>query len=627
MSQFKLLKQRRFAPLFWTQFLGAFNDNFFKNAFLILVTFGGLHASLKQDSTGFMSLAQGLFILPFFLFSSIAGQWAEKNEKSRLIRKLKVLEIIIMVLAAIGFWLKNPVLLLLVLFLLGMQSAFFGPMKYSILPQHLDSEELLGGNGLVEMGTFVAILLGTILGGILVGIGEIGIYAIMGLGLIVALMGWYQSRKIPKASPTNRGLKINWNFLKDTLRLYRLAKENDAVHKSILGLSWFWLFGATVLTILPNFTKLSLGAGDSVLTWFLALFCIGIGMGSLLCEKLSGGRIELGLVPFGSIGMVVLALDLFWVSHDYAISNPSSLIGFKEFISQPGSIRLSLDLFFMSLFGGFYTVPLYALIQERAKPEHRSQTIAANNIISSLFIVIGSGVTFILVKIVGVSLPKIFLILGLMHAAISYYIYHLIPEFFLRFAVWILIHTVYRVKVEGLEKIPREGPYVLICNHVTYVDAFIISSAVRRYMRFVMYYKYFDMPVLNYFSRKSKTIPIAAAKERPRILKKAFEEIDQTLKEGDLICIFPEGKLTSNGKMNEFKNGIETIVKQTPVPVIPMALTGLWESYFARNPKQKLWGIFPKRFSLLVTLKIGDPVAPEDVDKDDLYQRVKALMD
>ena len=410
-NQFDLLKQRRFAPFFWTQALGAGNDNIYKNALVIFVAYKA--ASLTSiDANTLVNLAAAIFIAPFVLFSATSGQVADKFEKSRLIRYIKLLEIAIMVIGLVGFWQRSLTLLFVALALMGLHSTLFGPVKYAILPQHLKPEELVGGNGLVEMGTFVAILVGTIVGGLLVAVEPNGPVLAGVAAVIVAVAGWLASRAIPHTPAAAPDLKINWNPFTETWKNLKFAQGNRVVWLSMLGISWFWFYGATFLTQFPNFAKDVLGGDEHVVTFLLASFSIGIGSGSLLCERLSGGRVELGLVPFGSIGLTLFAVDLWFATHTM---HASGLAGVGTFLAQPAHWRVTADLVLIGLFGGFYIVPLYALIQERSENTHRSRIIAANNILNALFMVASAGLAIGLLA-AGVSIPGLLLATGILNA-------------------------------------------------------------------------------------------------------------------------------------------------------------------------------------------------------------------
>lgn len=619
-TQFALLRQRRFGPFFLTQFLGAFNDNIFKNALIVMLAFQSVQWA-AIDSNVLINISAGLFILPFFLFSASAGQIADKYDKALLIRAVKLFEILIMLCVAAGFYYRQIEWLVAMLFLMGTQSALFGPVKYSILPQHLHETELVGGNGLVETGTFLAILLGTLSGGLLIGLGESGIALVGGVLLLVALLGYIASRYIPRTPAADPDIKVNWNPITETWRTYRFARKNRVVFLSVLGVSWFWFLGATYLTQLPNYTKDVLGGDEQVVTLMLVVFSLGIGFGSLLCERLSGQKVELGLVPFGAIGLTLFGVDLYFAAPD---SVPSTLAGVSGFLNLPGAWRVIADIVLIGMFGGFYIVPLYALIQQRSEASHRSRIIAGNNILNAMFMVLAALIAILVLGQLNWSIPSLFLLVAAFNAVVAVYTYTLVPEFLMRFLVWMLIHSMYRVRKEGLENIPDEGPAILVCNHVSLVDALVVAGCVRRPIRFVTYYKIYNMPVLNFVFRTAKAIPIAGRKENPELMERAFERISEALRDGELVCIFPEGKLSHNGEMNTFRPGVERILERDPVPVIPMALRGLWGSFFSRKDG-KAMGTIPKRFWSRISFAIGDVVSAELADAQILQEKVRLL--
>ncbi len=618
-NQFDLLKERRFAPFFWTQFLGAGNDNVYKNALVIFVAF---HAATltSLDANALVNLAGAVFIAPFVLFSATAGQLADKVEKSRLIRWIKLFEIAIMAVGLAGFWRRDLVLLFSALALMGVHSTLFGPVKYAILPQHLKPEELIGGNGLVEMGTFVAILLGTIAGGLVVAIDGSGPVLAGAVAVGIAVAGYAVSRGVPHTPAVDPGLAINWNPFTETWKNLRFAQDNRVVWLSMLGISWFWFYGATFLAQFAGFSRDVLGGDEHVVTFLLALFSVGIGIGSLLCERLSGRRVELGLVPFGSIGLTAFAVDLWLASRNL---HASSLAGLDVFLASPAHWRVAADLVLIGLFGGFYIVPLYALIQERSAPSHRSRIIAANNILNALFMVAAAGLAVALLA-AGLSVPELFLVTALMNAAVALFIYGLVPEFLMRFLAWLLIHTFYRVDKSGLENIPDEGPCIVVCNHVSFVDAVVIAACVRRPVRFVMDHRIFRVPLLSFIFRTMRTIPIAPASEDPAMKERAFDAAAEALRAGEVVGIFPEGKLTDTGELNPFRPGVAQMIATTPVPVVPMALSGLWGSFFSRasngRAMRRLRGIFSR-----IALVVAPPVPPDRVTLEGLRATVLAL--
>jgi len=618
-NQFSLLGQRRFAPFFVTQFLGALNDNIFRNGLVILITFQGVRIA-GMDAGQLANVAGALFILPFFLFSATAGQLADKYEKSRLMRSIKLLEIVLMVLAAFAFVTQSYTVLLVVLFLMGCQSTLFGPVKYAYLPQQLATDELVGGNALVESGTYMAIIFGLIVGGISVAADYENQSILASCLVVTAVFGYLASRQIPSTKPVDPDLKINWNAWTETWHIVGFAREERSVFLSILGISWFWFFGSAMTIQLPAYTLGILNGNEAITTALLVAFAVGVGVGSLLCERMSGHRIELGLVPFGSIGLSLFAIDLFFSQPDAQVVAVNSV---SEFLARPGSLRILIDLSLLGAFGGFYSVPLYALIQDRTERQHLSRVIAANNIINALFMVAAAILAFGVLA-AGLSIPQFYLILAVLNALVAIYIFTLLPEFLMRFLVWILINMLYRVRPTGLENIPDEGPAVLVCNHVSFVDALLVGGSIRRPVRFVMYYKIFQIPLLSFIFKTAKAIPIASAKEDETLLAEAFDQIDKELDAGQIVCLFPEGGISTDGEVQRFRPGIEKIIERRGVPVIPIALGGLWGSWFSRRSGGGLRKI-PGRLWARVNVRIGEAVRSEDVTAASLELLVRTL--
>lgn len=432
-SQFTLLGKRRFLPYFLTQFLGAFNDNVYKNALIIFIAFQVSRDSDLNSNT-LINLSAGLFILPFFLFSASAGQIADKYEKSRLIQFIKLLEILIMLCAAAAFYLRDVYLLIGVLFLMGTQSSLFGPLKYGILPQQLRPDELVGGNGLVQSGTFLAILFGTMTGGLLIADESNGTWLVSLVVVSIALGGYAASRWIPQAPAVAPELKLHLNPLPETWHNIQLARRERSVFLAILGISWFWFAGATYLTQLPNYTKYTLGGDESVVTLLLTAFSIGIGLGSLLCERLSGHKIELGLVPLGAIGLSLFGLDLYF-AWDAPLS--AELQPAAAFLGNLTAWRVLADIVLLGCAGGIYIVPLMALIQSRSEPSCRSRIIAANNIFNALMMV-GSAIFAISLLNMDFSIPQLFLALALLNALFTASLFLQMPEFWRRFWIFLL---------------------------------------------------------------------------------------------------------------------------------------------------------------------------------------------
>lgn len=599
-SQFKLLTERRFGNFFVAQLIGAFNDNLFKNFLVLMVTFQA--AQWSTLSPGLLTnLAAGIFILPFVLLSATSGQLADRYDKAVVIQFVKAAEVVIMLTAALAFYLHSLPMLLFVLFLLGCHSATMGPAKYSILPRVLSDAELTGGNGMVEMGTFVAILAGTIAAGVLAAEGMSGL-AISALLTLLAIVGFVFSLGIPRTGSAAPDLKVDYSLFRPTLQVLRDGREVRSVWLSLLGISWFWFFGALVLSQLPALGKETLQGPESLVTWLLAVFSIGVAVGSLMCEKLSGPRVEIGLVPFGSIGLSVFAADI------YFASNAFSGAGLPY--------RVLVDLFLVGLFGGLYIVPLYALIQSRADRAKQSRIIAANNVLNAAFMVASAGIAAGLLA-AGVSVPGLILAGALLNVLVAVYIYTLVPEFLWRFVGWIAVHTLYRVKAKNIEEIPLDGPALIVANHTSFADAVVLAAAIPRPVRFVMDHAIFKVPVLRWLFRAAKAIPIASRHTHPEVYEEAFAAVDQALAEGELVLIFPEGRLSPDGEIGEFKAGYLKILQTRAVPLIPVAVEGLWNSVFSRKPGSRSVGGLLKEFWRPVNVSVGQatlgssPPAPE----------------
>ena len=630
-GQFALLRQRRFAPFFWTQFLGAANDNLFKFAFTVLVTYQLQVAWLPPALAGLVIGA--LFILPFLLFSATSGQLADKLDKKTLIVFVKRLEIGVMALAAWAFFTTNIPLLLVCTFLMGLHSTLFGPVKFAYLPNHLSERELTGGNGMVEMGTFVAILLGNLAGGLIIAVPQIGAHHVGFSCVALALLGRMTAQAVPTTPATDPGLTINWNPFTETWRNLRLAHGNTVVFRSVLGISWMWFFGAVFLSQFPSFAKEVLHGNEQVASLLLIVFSIGIGTGSLLCEVLSRRHVEIGLVPLGAMGMSVFSIDLYFASSGLP---PASSLGLAEFMAMPAHWRVLADLTLLSLFAGLYSVPMYALIQMRCQPTHRARIVAANNILNALFM-IASAVMAGALLAVGFTIPHIFLLVGLANAVVAFYIFMLVPEYLLRFVAWVVSRLVYRFKVQGDEHIPTQGAALLVCNHVSFVDAVLLMAASPRPIRFLMDHRIFKVPLLGWLFRLAKAIPIAPQKEDAQAYEGAFEAAVAVLRDGELLAIFPEGGITRDGQLQAFKGGVVKILEMAvgeglQPAVIPMGLSNLWGSYFSRvevRNGEAVAMVRPFRRGMFsrVGLRVGEPLVASAATLESLRGRVRGLID
>ncbi|HHB1595927.1 TPA: MFS transporter [Vibrio campbellii] len=615
-SQSSLLRQRKFLPYFVTQFFGAFNDNIFKNVLLLFVAFAGSSA-LPISSNLFINLAAGLFILPFFLFSASAGVLADKYEKSWFIRKVKLFEIGIMLLGAIGFITESYGVLLLLLFLMGTQSAFFGPVKYALLPQQLNEKELVPGNALVEAGTFIAILVGT-LGAGLIASADNAKYLAAFCVVIFAVLGYLSSRFIPFASAGAPDIQFKWQPYKQTKLTLSIAKSDRIVFQCIMAISWFWFLGAAYLTQFPNFTKVYLNGTESAVSFLLALFSVGIAVGSMACNWLSNHRIEVGIVPIGALGITVFGFLM-------ATSIPTDLPRFHtfaEFVSYDAFWPLFFYLLMIGISGGLFIVPLYALMQHRAKETERAQVIAGLNIFNSLFMVGSAVLGIVCLSVLEMSIPQLFALLAILNFLVAAYIFLQIPIFVVRFAMWVVTHTIYRVKHKNLHHLPEHGGALIVCNHVSYMDSLLLSAVCPRLIRFVMEEDYANLPPLRRFLRRAGVIPISASNRTS--IRRAFSDVEKALSEGHIVCIFPEGRLTADGEMNEFMRGIDIILRRSPVPVIPMALKGLWGSYFSRAKGRACKGL-PTRFWSKLEIEAGTPVDPKQASAQAMFEKVQAL--
>lgn len=614
--QSRLLTKQRFLPYFLTQAFGAFNDNVYKNVLLILIAFAA-PGTLPINSDLVINLAAGLFILPFFLFSASAGVLADKYDKALIMRVVKMAEIVIMSLAAVAFLTESYMALLVLLFLMGTQSAFFGPAKYALLPQHLKREELVSGNALVETGTFLAILLGTLLAGVIANQENATVIAATSV-VCFAVIGYLSSRWIPEAKPSNPDIPFKWHPVRQTRHTLSIARKDKTIFQCVMGISWFWFLGACYLTQFPNFAKLHLGGSAAAVSVLLTLFSIGIAIGSLLCDRLSGHRIEPGIVPLGSLGITIFGADLMFATPEVVPAAQS----FLTFVTNPELLRVFISLTMLGVSGGIFIVPLYAMMQSRAKEEERAQVIAANNIWNAIFMVVSAITAIVFLSVLGLSIPQFFLFLSLLNFFVVLYIYTQAPDFFWRFVVWLVSHTMYRVRHKDLSNIPAKGGALIVSNHVSYMDALLLAGACPRPIRFLMDKDIYNIPFIKAFCKACKVIPIDST-DRKSILK-AFVKVNGYLEQGDIVCVFPEGQLTYDGEVGPFMRGIDLIIKRSNVPVIPVALQGLWGSYFSREGGRALLKI-PKRFWSKVNIVAGSPVEAKQANSTMLREQVLAL--
>lgn len=606
-NQFSLLLSRRFLPLFVTQFLGAFNDNVFKNALVFLITYKialeqGLNAQI------IVVMAGGIFILPFFLFSAIAGQLADKLEKSRLIRVIKFVEILLMGLASVGFYTEDVTYLLIALFFMGSQSAFFGPLKYGILPDHLRQDELIGGNALIETGTFLSIILGLIVGGMLV-LADLGPTVISAVVISMATLGFVASFSIPKAGPADPELEMRYNIFTETHRLVSEARRNRPVFLAILGISWFWFFGATFLTQFPTFGKDIIGGDEGVGTLFNCAFSLGIGLGSLMCNRLLKGEIHAIYVPIAAILMSVFSVDLYFASLSVMGTVGPELINFSEFLRHGANLRILFDLVMIATCGGVYIVPLYAILMDRSRPKKRSRMIAGNNIINALFMVVSAIGTSILLGS-GFSIPEIFLVTALLNAGVALYICKLLPEELLRSITRALFRTLYRVEVRGLDNYKKAGnKAVVVANHSSYLDGALLGAFLPGRLSFAINSHIASTWWIKPAYAFLRLLPVDPAS--PLAAKTMIREV----KKGRKVMIFPEGRLTVTGALMKVYEGPGTIAHLAGAPVLPIRIEGAQFTPFSRLKGKLRLRLFPK-----IIIHILEPVKftlPEGVHNKD----------
>lgn len=613
---FKLISSdKRFSPLFWTMFLGALNDNFFKNALVIIIAYKSI-TLMGLSSQALVAMAGGIFILPFFLFSATAGQLSDKLSKTQLVKYTKFTELLIMIVASVGFFTDNFYILLSTLFLMGTQSSFFGPLKYGIIPQLLKREELVSGNAVIGGGTFLAILVGTIIGGLSVTTESSTLFISAGI-ISVSLLGIISSLFLRHVDPVDSGVKPDFTFFRPTIDIIKITMKDKKIFHTCMGISWFWFFGAAILSLLPNLCKDIFHSSESVGTVFLASFTIGMGAGSFFAERLSQNRPEMGMVPLAALGMSIFLGDLSYSALHFTFDSSVPLYTIKEFFEQQYSIRSLLDLFLVSVFGGMFIIPQFTFLQDYAPRNILSRIIAGNNIWNAIFMV-SAAVCIMVLSGFGISIPWIILILAGMNIIYFIYIYFQNSSVTLRFIFWMMSKFFYRVEIEGRENIPDEGPVVIASNHVSFVDWIMIMAACPRPVRFVIDHAYYYKTGVTFWLKQAHLIPIATKRDNPEILESAFAHIEAGLKNGDVIGIFPEGWITRDGKLRRFQPGIKKVVSMHPTVVVPMVIDGLWGSFFSFEGSGVLRGFKLNKRS--VKLKILKPVDSDNFDFKELEE-------
>lgn len=592
-NQLSLFKTKRFLPLFLTQFFGAFNDNLFKNALAIFITYS-LANTVRINSEILITAVAGIFILPFFLFSATAGQLADKYEKSKLIRYTKMAEIILMLIAGAGLYAHNLWLLMGVLFLIGMQATFFGPMKYSILPDHLRKEELIAGNALLEAGTYLSILLGMIFGGTLAAL-KVGPLLVFASVTIISIFGFISSLRIPYAEPASPNLKLNFNIFQETWNIVQETLSKKDLFLAILGISWFWLIGATYISQFPTYAKNILGAQSSVVTLFLSFFTLGIGLGSLFCNRLLKGKIHATYVPLAALGMTVFSIDLVMASQ-HVITKSGKLVTLLGFLSFLPDWHILIDLFLISFCGGVYIVPLYALLQFESNAAYRSRVIACNNIINALFMVIAAIATSLML-LIHLSITSVFFVVAIANLIVAIYICKLLPEEFVRsFLIWIFKFC-YRVEIRGLENYHRAGNRVLIiANHTSFLDAALLAAFLPDRLTFAINTQFAQKGWIKWLLKLVNTYPIDPT--NPLATKSLIEY----LRQDHHVVIFPEGRITVTGALMKIYEGPGLIADKAGAMLLPIRIDGAQYTPFSHLKGKVKIRWFPK-----ITISILEP--------------------
>ena len=578
------LKHRGFLPFFFTQFFGAFNDNFYK----IIVTLVALDTTVAPGGgKHYIPLIGALFILPFLLFSGYAGHLADVHSKRNVLVTVKSFEIVAMGLAFLAFFLDRFEPMLAVVFLMGLQSTFFSPAKYGILPEMLGEKNLARGNGLLEMSTFAAIILGTSLGGIVYEAWKDHLEWI-GMALVaIAVLGTLTSLGIARVPPSGSSKRFAMNPTAEIWNGARQLYHNRTLWLTVMGISYFWFVGALLQMALPIYGKEVLLLSEASTALLFTFAAIGIGAGSLAAGALSGDRIELGLVPLGAIGMGLFSVALFASQPYFGVAAGSlTLLGFS---------------------GGFFIVPLNALLQHRSGREEKGRLIATNNVFNFLGALLASALLLLLSNLMGLPADQIILIMGALTFAATAYAIYLLPDVFVRFVLWLLTHSVYRIRIVGKPYMPLHGPALLVSNHVSFVDAFMVGGAVPRLVRFMLHRDYYDNRWLNWLFRLMHAIPVSATNRRDIVqaLRHARNELDK----GHVVCIFAEGAISRAGRIQPFKRGFEKIVEGTNVPIIPVHLDQLWGSIFSFEGG-RFFCKWPRQISYPVTVSFSAPLSP-----------------
>ena len=571
-------------PLLFTQFFGAFNDNAFK---MIISLFGIQLLGTSSHGARFVSIVGALFILPFIIFSPYAGYFADKFRKRNIIVAMKWFEVFIMCAGLFALWSQNFIVLCVVLFIMATQSAFFAPAKYGILPEMLEEKDLSKGNGYLQMWTFVAIILGTACGARMKDIFEPFVWKSSFILIALAVLGLIGSLKIAKGSPANSDTKFSINGFAQMLEVLGKIKKQKALFLSLCAISYFWFLGSVFQMNILIYAKGILGIGDSSTGILLAMVSLGIGLGSLFAGNMSEGRIEFGFVPLGAIGLSIFCFVL-----------GSSSLGYKA---------CGLVLLLLGFSAGLYTIPLNAYFQKKSPDQERGKYLAALNIVNSIAMLCGSLFVWICGDLFMLDPAQTFVVLGIFSVLATLYILKTLPTAFVRLVNWLITHSIYKMNIVDVHNVPEQGGALLICNHVSWVDALIASASLHRPVRFMMYRKIFELPLIHTVCKAANVIPVAYD-DGPKGIMKSLQDARQAIEDGDLVCVFPEGMLTRTGNMLPFNRGFEKIMEGLDAPIIPLYLDNIWGSIFSFSDGKYFWKK-PKRLPYPMTVVFGDPMS------------------
>jgi len=581
------------------QFCGCLNDSILKNALIILITYK-LSSKLGQSSQTLVLFANTIFTLPFILFASIAGQLADKYERTTIVKIIKLFEVIIVIFASFGFLHENITILFLCICLMGIHSTFFGPIKYSVLPDHLHKNELLGANGFVEAGTFISILIGTIIGGFY----NFSNSLIIIISIAVSLVGLFSTKFLPKSNNTNPNLKIKFNLIHDTIEIIKYTHAKKRLYLSILGISWFWFIAVAIISEIPFLTKDVLGADENVANMFLAVFSVGVGMGSFCCGKIFKNEVTTKYVFLASLGISLVGIDLFFASRISEVNyEPEQLKSIIVFLSKLHNWRIVIDLFFFAAIGGLYIVPLFAIMQHYSPPSHRSRVIAVNNLINSIFMA-GSTTILSLLFYLGYSVPFVILLISILNMVVAIHIFQLIPETrvlpvkIFRVILKCIFDIMYDVEVKNIENFHKAGKRsVIIANHISYLDPALLAVYLSRNLTFAINTGMSHLSWVKPFLKLAKALPIDS--NNAMAIKTLINEVKKNKK----IAIFPEGRISLTGSLMKIYEGPGLIADKADATILPVRIDGPQFTHFSKLKNILRTRIFPK-----VTITILPPV-------------------